>query len=626
LSIFIDEIGRPLVDSVMGGFNAAVIAYGQTGSGKTHTMIGASPGGIASPDTGMIPRLTADLFGRIECDATPTTSRSSGVVYSVRSSFLEIYQERVRDLLGNAATFGTQDLELREEVRTWQGAEGQTAAAAGAPPVPGVIVEGAAEVPVSSWADVSLVLAHGNRTRAQASTRSNEHSSRSHAIFALTIRAHDLSTGITTTSQLYAVDLAGSESVRHVEVGGLQMEEAKKINTSLLALGQVVYSLTQGKRGRSAHIPYRNSKLTRIMSNTFGGNSRTALILTVSPANLKGSYRETVSSLRFGDRSQRITNRPVVVASRSAEELEGLLALERLALGDAGESLQRAQRELGEAGACIEALRGEVAAAKAVAAGAARAAAAARARAEETETESEGEGEKASTPSTARAGQGYHHRNHSYGDSYGAAVQLIPGGPGHSAYSQSQHHKLLQTLECAEAEALVIVEEARAQASVVLAEAHREARALAQSSRRATAKGMSMSETRHRAPVTDSAVTDSAATDEEWSRQLDSVRQEAWADMKSHVEEIREEARREVTAVREECSRARSSSVSEHVHQEQTQIRELTERLAASESALTALQGSAQEREEELLSQHSLTQRQQQQKRKQRRPCGSRPS
>jgi hypothetical protein len=96
--------------------------------------------------------------------------------------------------------------------------------------------------------------------------------------------------------------------------------------------------------------------------------------------------------------------------------------------------------------------------------------------------------------------------------------------------------------------------------------------------------------------------------------------------MKSHVEEIREEARREVTAVREECSRAISSSVSEHVHQEQTQIRELTERLAASESALTALQGSAQEREEELLSQHSLTQRQQQQKRKQRRPCGSRPS
>eukprot|EP01048_Picozoa_sp_COSAG05_P005897 COSAG05_NODE_363_length_10783_cov_2433.390865_6_plen_596_part_00 len=370
------NIGRTLVDSVMSGFNAAVIAYGQTGSGKTHTMIGSDCGsgdgssagagaataaeqdcsgcGNGQQGAGLIPRLTADLFRRIEEEqrggrggaGAATVAEGAGRArrraYTVRAAFLEIYQEKVRDLL-NSERSG-EDLGLREEHATTSGARGErrrkqpaTAAAAASSTTAssssasraatqsggggrpgGVWVEGATEIVVASWADVAAVLTLGNTARAQASTRSNQRSSRSHAIFALTIHAYDLESGVTTTSQLYAVDLAGSESVRHVEVGALQMEEAKKINTSLLALGQVVFALTQGKR-KGLHVPYRNSKLTRLLSNTFGGNSRTVLIITVSPANLRGSYRETVSSLRFGDRSQRVKNRPEIIASRSGQ-------------------------------------------------------------------------------------------------------------------------------------------------------------------------------------------------------------------------------------------------------------------------------------------------------------------
>ena len=296
-----ERVGRPLVDSVMEGYNAAVIAYGQTGSGKTYTMIGDEHEPTEPEGFGMIPRLTHDIFERIE------TRKQSQVVDVVRCSYIEIYMERVRDLLSAAGTQSSQDLPLRDDKRRG-----------------GLWVAGATEVPVSGWSDVAAILAKGNLARMTAATQSNENSSRSHAIFIFAIATNDLRAMLTTTSQLYAVDLAGSENVRKSEVEGLQMEEAKKINTSLLALGQVVYALTQGSQS-GRHVPYRDSKLTRILQNTFGGNSRTAMIINSSPA--EENYRETLSSLRFGDRTQAVRNAPTANVYRSAEELEKLLAM-----------------------------------------------------------------------------------------------------------------------------------------------------------------------------------------------------------------------------------------------------------------------------------------------------------
>ena len=296
-----ERVGRPLVDSVMEGFNAAVIAYGQTGSGKTYTMIGDEHDPTEPEGFGMIPRLTKDIFERIE------SRKEAQVVDVVRCSYIEIYMERVRDLLSAPGTQSSQDLPLRESRRHG-----------------GLWVAGATEVPVSSWKDVKAILARGNLARVTAATQSNENSSRSHAIFIFAIATNDLRAMLTTTSQLYAVDLAGSENVRKSDVEGLQMEEAKKINTSLLALGQVVYALTQGSQS-GRHVPYRDSKLTRILQNTFGGNSRTAMVINTSPA--EENYRETLSSLRFGDRTQSVRNAPTANVYRSAEELEKLLAL-----------------------------------------------------------------------------------------------------------------------------------------------------------------------------------------------------------------------------------------------------------------------------------------------------------
>lgn len=300
-AVVYERVGRPLVDSVMEGFNAAVIAYGQTGSGKTYTMIGDEHDPTDPAGFGMIPRLTNDIFERIE------SRKEAQVVDVVRCSYIEVYMERVRDLLSAPGTQSSQDLPLRESRRHG-----------------GLWVAGATEVPVSSWEDVAAILARGNLARVTAATQSNENSSRSHAIFIFAVATNDMRAMLTTTSQLYAVDLAGSENVRKSEVEGLQMDEAKKINTSLLALGQVVYALTQGSQS-GRHVPYRDSKLTRILQNTFGGNSRTAMVIATSPA--EENYRETLSSLRFGDRTQSVRNAPTANVYRSAEELEKLLAL-----------------------------------------------------------------------------------------------------------------------------------------------------------------------------------------------------------------------------------------------------------------------------------------------------------
>ena len=319
-----ERVGRALVDSVMEGYNAAVIAYGQTGSGKTYTMIGdeAAPEDAAS--FGLIPRLTNDLFERMD------SRKKADVVDVLRCSYIEIYMERVRDLL--SVTPSAQDLPLRDDKHRG-----------------GLWVAGATEVPVRSWSDVATVLAKGNAARITAATQANPTSSRSHAIFIFSITTHDRRAMLTTTAQLYAVDLAGSENVQKSEVAGLQMDEAKKINTSLLALGQVVYALTQGRQS-GRHVPYRDSKLTRILQNTFGGNSRTAMIINASPS--EDNHRETLSSLRFGDRTQSVRNAPEANVQRSAEELEKLLEMAKeelkLARQESGDEIGRLSRTVSQ--------------------------------------------------------------------------------------------------------------------------------------------------------------------------------------------------------------------------------------------------------------------------------------
>jgi hypothetical protein len=278
-----EGVGRPLVDSVMEGYNAAVLAYGQTGSGKTYTMIGDEAQPQQPAGFGLIPRLANDIFARVKLRAL------EGVEDSIRCSYIEIYMEKVRDLLNPTLGGGGlegHDLTIHED---------QTR---------GLWVAGASEVPVFSYADVAAVLERGTAARVTAATKSNPISSRSHAIFIMAMHTLDKVAMLTKTAQLYSVDLAGAENTKISEVDGLQLEEAKKINTSLLSLSQVIFALTQGKRkGAPRFVPYRDSKLTRILQNSFGGNSRTAIVINCSPSAV--SHGQTLSSLRFGDRCGR---------------------------------------------------------------------------------------------------------------------------------------------------------------------------------------------------------------------------------------------------------------------------------------------------------------------------------
>ncbi|OBZ83544.1 Kinesin heavy chain [Choanephora cucurbitarum] len=280
---------KSIVDDVVAGYNGTVFAYGQTGSGKTFTMMGSS---IDDPENkGIIPRIIEQIFESIQM-------APANMEFTVKVAYMEIYMERVKDLLVPA----NDNLPIHEDK------------------VKGVYVKGIKEVYVADTNEVYDVMRIGGDNRVVAYTNMNAESSRSHSIVLVTITQKNLDTGAAKSGKLYLVDLAGSEKVGKTGASGQTLEEAKKINKSLTALGMVINSLTDGK---SSHIPYRDSKLTRILQESLGGNSRTTLIINCSPSSYNEA--ETISTLRFGARAKTIKNKAKVNADLSPAELKALL-------------------------------------------------------------------------------------------------------------------------------------------------------------------------------------------------------------------------------------------------------------------------------------------------------------
>ena len=260
---------QPLLSSLFSGYNCSLFAYGQTGSGKTHTMLGPPGGGAASLEDeaarGIIPRAVEEVFAYMN-------AADAAWEFSLSVSYVEIYCERIRDLL---------------EPRNDNLAIGEDAAG-------GVYIKGVTEFYVTSRDEVMALMAQGSENRATAATGMNAGSSRSHSLFIVTLAQKNGGTGEAIKGKLFLIDLAGSETVAKTNVSGVQLEELKKINKSLSALGNVINALTDGK---SSHIPYRDSKLTRILSEALGGNSRTALII-VSSAGAAASCGSPAAAAR----------------------------------------------------------------------------------------------------------------------------------------------------------------------------------------------------------------------------------------------------------------------------------------------------------------------------------------
>ncbi|KAF8628366.1 hypothetical protein AX15_003901 [Amanita polypyramis BW_CC] len=279
---------KDIVKDVLDGYNGTVFAYGQTGSGKTFTMMGAD---IDSDEfKGIIPRITEQIFQSI-------VESDPHLEYLVKVSYMEIYLERIRDLLAPQ----NDNLQVHEEKSR------------------GVYVKNLSDYYVSSAREVYEIMRTGGAARVVSSTNMNAESSRSHSIFLITIQQRNTDTGAQKTGNLYLVDLAGSEKVGKTGASGQTLEEAKKINKSLSALGMVINALTE----KAKHIPYRDSKLTRILQESLGGNSRTTLIINCSPSSYNEA--ETLSTLRFGIRAKSIKNTARVNQELSPLELKGLL-------------------------------------------------------------------------------------------------------------------------------------------------------------------------------------------------------------------------------------------------------------------------------------------------------------
>lgn len=302
---------KDIVKDVLDGYNGTIFAYGQTGSGKTFTMMGAD---IDSAELkGLIPRITEQIFQSIvESDAH--------LEYLVKVSYMEIYLERIRDLLAPQ----NDNLQVHEEKSK------------------GVYVKNLSDYYVSSAREVYEIMRQGGNARVVSSTNMNAESSRSHSIFLITINQKNTETGAQKTGNLYLVDLAGSEKVGKTGASGQTLEEAKKINKSLSALGMVINALTDGK---AKHVPYRDSKLTRILQESLGGNSRTTLIINCSPSSYNEA--ETLSTLRFGIRAKSIKNSARINAELSPLELKGLLAKAQAANSNYQKYIAALEAELG---------------------------------------------------------------------------------------------------------------------------------------------------------------------------------------------------------------------------------------------------------------------------------------
>lgn len=279
-----DEIGAEMLTHNFEGYNSCIFAYGQTGSGKSYTMMGTQE------DLGLIPRTCEQLFKQIDDMA------SADVSVTVRVSYLEIYNERVQDLLRPSKKQGpgTSSLRLREAKDT------------------GPYVEGLSDFPVESYKDVKKYLELGNANRVTAATKMNDASSRSHAVFTLEVKQvvfdpeHD--TTEEKTSRIRLVDLAGSERATATGNTGQMLREGGQINKSLTTLGRVISILAESSsRNSTAVTPFRDSTLTWLLKENLGGNSKTVMVACISPTD----YSETLSTLRYADQAKRIKTQAV---------------------------------------------------------------------------------------------------------------------------------------------------------------------------------------------------------------------------------------------------------------------------------------------------------------------------
>ncbi|XP_006785589.1 kinesin-like protein KIF1B isoform X4 [Neolamprologus brichardi] len=287
-----NDIGKEMLQHAFEGYNVCIFAYGQTGAGKSYTMMGKQEEG----QEGIIPMLCEDLFEKINEDGN-----KEELSYSVEVSYMEIYCERVRDLL-NPKNKG--NLRVREH------------------PLLGPYVEDLSKLAVTSYTDIADLMDAGNKARTVAATNMNETSSRSHAVFTIvfTQKKHDSETDLSTekVSKISLVDLAGSERADSTGAKGTRLKEGANINKSLTTLGKVISALAEvdnctsksKKKKKSDFIPYRDSVLTWLLRENLGGNSRTAMVAALSPADI--NYDETLSTLRYADRAKNIKCNAVI--------------------------------------------------------------------------------------------------------------------------------------------------------------------------------------------------------------------------------------------------------------------------------------------------------------------------
>ncbi|KAM0008652.1 putative plus-end-directed kinesin ATPase [Helianthus debilis subsp. tardiflorus] len=289
--------GLPMVENCLSGYNSCIFAYGQTGSGKTHTMLGeineleVKP----SPYRGMTPRMFEFLFARIIAEEESRVDER--LTYNCKCSFLEIYNEQITDLLDPSST----NLHLREDVKK------------------GVYVENLTEFEVHTVGDILRLLSRGSANRRVAATNMNRESSRSHCVFTCVIesRWEKDSTSNLRFARLNLVDLAGSERQKTSGAEGERLKEAANINKSLSTLGHVIMALVDGANARTRHIPYRDSRLTFLLQDSLGGNSKTMIIANVSPSIC--SATETLNTLKFAQRAKLIQNNAVVNEDASGD-------------------------------------------------------------------------------------------------------------------------------------------------------------------------------------------------------------------------------------------------------------------------------------------------------------------
>ncbi|KAG0646811.1 hypothetical protein D0Z07_6193 [Hyphodiscus hymeniophilus] len=309
------DLGKPLLDNAFQGYNNCIFAYGQTGSGKSYSMMGYGK------EAGVIPKICQDMFERIG-----ELQQDKNLRCTVEVSYLEIYNERVRDLL-NPTTKG--NLKVREHPST------------------GPYVEDLAKLAVSSFNEIENLMDEGNKARTVAATNMNETSSRSHAVFTLTLtqKRRDVETNLAMekVAKISLVDLAGSERATSTGATGARLKEGAEINRSLSTLGRVIAALadlSEKKKkvgGKGTQVPYRDSVLTWLLKDSLGGNSMTAMIAAISPADI--NFDETLSTLRYADSAKRIKNHAVVnedANARMIRELKEELATLRGKLSGGG--------------------------------------------------------------------------------------------------------------------------------------------------------------------------------------------------------------------------------------------------------------------------------------------------